>query len=82
MQEIETQAINAQREISIVKSAVAVKQRDARLLELTASEVKSLPGGTNVYEGVGKMYVLFFLMSFCVRPILDTEERACSPVIG
>ena len=58
MQEIETQAISAQKEISIVKSALAIKQRDIRLLDLTAGEVKDLPQETKVYEGVGKMYVL------------------------
>lgn len=75
VQEIETQAINAQREISIVKSAVAIKQRDARLLELTASEVKSLPQETNVYEGIGKMYVsLHFLFPVLEKTILSAVE--------
>lgn len=55
MQEIETQAILAQREINVVKTAVSTKQRDVRMLELTTSEVKSLPKDTNVYEGIGKM---------------------------
>ena len=57
VQEIETQAILAQRDINVVKTAVTAKQRDVRLLELTTSEVKSLPRDTNVYEGVGKMWV-------------------------
>lgn len=55
MQEIESQAILAQREIHVVKTAVSAKQRDVRLLELTTSEVKALPRDTNVYEGIGKM---------------------------
>ena len=58
VQEIEAQAVQAQREINVVTSAISVKQRDARLLELTVSEVNSLPDGTNIYEGVGKMYVI------------------------
>jgi hypothetical protein len=29
-----------------------------RMLQLTASEVATLPADTNVYEGVGKMYAL------------------------
>lgn len=29
------------------------------MLELTSSEVSSLPADTKVYEGVGKMYVMF-----------------------
>ncbi|MCJ1240021.1 hypothetical protein MMC14_008021 [Varicellaria rhodocarpa] len=57
VQEIEAQAIQAQREINVVKTAVSGKQRDVRLLELTHSEVKSLPTNTKVYEGVGKMFV-------------------------
>lgn len=55
MQEIESQAINAQREINVVKGTVSAKQRDIRLLELTNSELKVLPKDTKVYEGVGKM---------------------------
>ena len=45
----------AQQQINVVKSQIAVKQRDIRLLQLTSSEVSSLPKDTNVYEGVGKM---------------------------
>ncbi|KAI9735018.1 MAG: hypothetical protein M1818_006595 [Claussenomyces sp. TS43310] len=57
VQEIETQAILAQQQINVVKSQIAVKQRDSRLLQLTYSEVAALPRDTNVYEGVGKMFV-------------------------
>ena len=55
MQEIESRAQQAQQQINVVKSQIAVKQRDARLLQLTSSEVNSLPEETKVYEGVGKM---------------------------
>ncbi len=41
--------------MSVVKAQIAAKQRDVRLLQLTADEVKGLPAETNVYEGVGKM---------------------------
>jgi len=54
--EIESQANSAQRDINLVKAAIATKQRDARMLELTSSEVKALDKNTKVYEGVGKMY--------------------------
>ena len=53
--EIESQALTAQREINIVKTAVAAKQRDIRMLELTSSEMKSLDKNTKIYQGVGKM---------------------------
>lgn len=72
MQEIESQAISSQREISVAKSAITTKQRDIRLLDLTTSEVKKLSKDTKVYEGVGKMcdYLLcsfrtsFWLIAF------------------
>ncbi len=54
-QEIESQALSAQREINIVKTAVAAKQRDIRMLELTSTEVRQLSKDTKVYQGVGKM---------------------------
>ena len=54
-QEIESKAISSQREINIVKTAIAAKQRDIRMLELTSTEVKQLSKDTNVYQGVGKM---------------------------
>lgn len=54
-QEIESQALSAQRQINIVKSAVTAKQRDIRMLELTSTEVKQLSKDTKVYQGVGKM---------------------------
>lgn len=55
MQEIEAQAIAAQQQISVVKNQILGKQRDIRLLQLTTSEISTLPRDTNVYEGVGKM---------------------------
>ena len=54
-QEIESKAISSQREINIVKTAIAAKQRDIRMLELTSTEVKQLSKDTKVYQGVGKM---------------------------
>ena len=69
MQEIESQAISAQRDISVVKGALTTKQRDIRLVELTTSEVKQLSKDTKIYEGVGKMCA-FLLYSFLLRHIL------------
>nr|KMM68107.1 hypothetical protein CPAG_04439 [Coccidioides posadasii RMSCC 3488] len=57
VQEIESQAIASQQQIGLVKSQITSKQREIRLLELTSSEVGQVPKGTNVYEGVGKMFV-------------------------
>jgi prefoldin subunit 1 len=55
VQEIESQAITAQQQINVVKSQIAAKQREIRMLQLTSNEVSTLPPETNVYEGVGKM---------------------------
>jgi len=57
VQEIESQAIQSQQQISVVRSQIAGKQREIRMLELTSKEVSELPSGTNIYEGVGKMFV-------------------------
>ncbi|KAI4161138.1 MAG: hypothetical protein L6R39_000098 [Caloplaca ligustica] len=70
VQEIETQAINAQREINVVKTAIASKQRDIRMLELTSTEVRQLSNDTKVYEGVGKMFIY--------TPVDDVEKRLAS----
>jgi len=67
VQEIETQAILAQQQINVVKSQISLKQRDIRLLQLTSSEVATLPQNTNIYEGVGKMFVF--------SPIDEVEKR-------
>lgn len=61
MQEIEARAIFSQQQLQIVKGQMGAKQRDIRLLQLTSRELDTLPKSTKVYEGVGKMCVLFFL---------------------
>lgn len=55
LQEIEQKAAFSQQQITIVKAQMAAKAREQRMLQLTSSEVDSLPKDTNVYEGVGKM---------------------------
>lgn len=55
VREIETQAIQSQQQISLVRSQIAGKQREKRLAQLTQSEISSLSTDTPIYEGVGKM---------------------------
>ena len=55
VREIETQAIQAQQQISLVRTQLGSKQREMRLAQLTKSELSSLPPETPIYEGVGKM---------------------------
>ncbi|KAL8817568.1 MAG: hypothetical protein Q9223_003631 [Gallowayella weberi] len=74
VQEIETQAMTAQREINVVKAAVASKQRDIRMLELTSTEVKQLSSDTKVYEGVGKMFMFTPTENVQTRLVSETTE--------
>ncbi|KAI9749939.1 MAG: hypothetical protein M4579_006674 [Chaenotheca gracillima] len=72
VQEIEAQAVLAQQQINVVKAQITSKQRDSRLLQLTATEVSGLPEGTETFEGVGKMFV--FSPSADVQKRLTTES--------
>jgi hypothetical protein len=56
-QEISQKKAFSEQQLLIVRQQKTARTREARLLELTSSEVSSLPKDTKVYEGVGKMYV-------------------------
>jgi prefoldin subunit 1 len=56
-QEISQKKAFAEQQLIIVRQQKTARTREGRMLQLTSSEVASLPGGTRVYEGVGKMYV-------------------------
>ncbi|KAF4634057.1 hypothetical protein G7Y89_g4061 [Cudoniella acicularis] len=74
VQEIETQAIQAQQQINTVKSQIALKQREIRMLQLTSSEVATLPADTPVYEGIGKMFVFSPTAEVDKRLTAETSE--------
>ncbi|RYP63776.1 hypothetical protein DL769_006862 [Monosporascus sp. CRB-8-3] len=57
LREVETQAIAAQQQISLVRTQQASKQREMRMAQLTRTELSALPPDTNIFEGVGKMFV-------------------------
>ena len=44
-----------QQQLGVVRSQIGGKKREKRMMELTMEEVKSLPKGVQIYEGVGKM---------------------------
>ncbi|KAF2120526.1 Prefoldin [Lophiotrema nucula] len=67
LQEIGQKKVFAEQQLSIVKQQQAVKNRETRMLQLTSSEVESLPKETKVYEGVGKMFIC--------TPIPDVQKR-------
>ncbi|QIX02193.1 hypothetical protein AMS68_007710 [Peltaster fructicola] len=58
LQEIEAKAAFSQQQLGIVRSQLATKQREKRMLELSSNELGALPKETPVYDGVGKMFVL------------------------
>ncbi|THX20263.1 hypothetical protein D6D17_00772 [Aureobasidium pullulans] len=55
--EIEQKAQFCQQQMVIVKTQMNSKNRETRMLQLTAAELDGLPSDANVYEGVGKMFV-------------------------
>lgn len=58
LQEIGQKKAFAEQQLVIVRQQKVANSRESRMLQLTASEMESLPQETKVYEGVGKMYVL------------------------
>lgn len=70
VREIESQAIAAQQQITLVRTQLASKQREMRLAQLTRSEMASLPADTAVYEGVGKM--------FAAVPVSELQDKLVS----
>jgi prefoldin subunit 1 len=55
LQEISQKKAFAEQQLIIVRQQKAARTREGRMLQLTSSEVSSLPADTKVYEGVGKM---------------------------
>jgi prefoldin subunit 1 len=58
LQEIGQKKAFAEQQLLIVRQQKVANSRENRMLQLTASEVESLPKDTKVYEGVGKMCAL------------------------
>ncbi|EGD99879.1 prefoldin subunit 1 [Trichophyton tonsurans CBS 112818] len=74
VQEIESQAVAAQQQINVVRTQITAKQREMRLLELTSGEIGQVPKDTNVYEGVGKMFVATPIDKVNTRLSKETKE--------
>ncbi|KAF2869823.1 Prefoldin [Massariosphaeria phaeospora] len=70
LQEIGQKKAFAEQQLAIVKQQKTVKNRESRILRLTANEVEMLPKDIRVYEGVGKMFVC--------TPIPDVQKRLSS----
>ncbi|KAK5059913.1 hypothetical protein LTR84_009796 [Exophiala bonariae] len=80
LQEVETQALLSQQKITQTQAELGAKRRDARLNHLTSNELKSLSKDTNVYEGVGKMFVAVPITTLNQR--LTTESTTLNKDIA
>jgi prefoldin subunit 1 len=58
LQEIGQKKAFAEQQLVLVRQQKVANSRESRMLQLTGSEMESLPKETKVYEGVGKMYVV------------------------
>nr|POE47648.1 putative prefoldin subunit 1 [Quercus suber] len=58
LQEISQKASFAEQQLGLVKAQMAQKARESRMLQLSSGELDTLPQGTPVYDGVGKMFML------------------------
>ncbi|KAJ4296519.1 hypothetical protein N0V90_006564 [Kalmusia sp. IMI 367209] len=67
LQEIGQKKAFAEQQLVLVKQQKVANSRESRMLQLTTSEMESLPKETKVYEGVGKMFVC--------TPIPDVQKR-------
>ena len=56
LQEISSKAAFAEQQLGIVRTQIASKNREQRMLQLSNKELSDLPSLTPVYDGVGKMY--------------------------
>ncbi|KAF2638152.1 Prefoldin [Massarina eburnea CBS 473.64] len=70
LQEIGQKKAFAEQQLLIVKQQKVANARETRLVQLTESELDSLPKDTKVYEGVGKMFV--------GTPVPDVKKRLAS----
>ncbi|KIW99939.1 uncharacterized protein Z518_10867 [Rhinocladiella mackenziei CBS 650.93] len=80
LEEVETQAVISQQKITQTQAELNAKRRDARLNHLTSNELKSLSKDTNVYEGVGKMFVAVPVSTLNKR--LESESNTLNKEIA
>ncbi|ORY34589.1 Prefoldin [Naematelia encephala] len=58
LQQIQTQAVNSQRALSVVRSQMQSKEKERKILQLTMRELETVPKDEDrMYRGVGKMFL-------------------------
>lgn len=56
LQEIQEAQQKSAQQLGLVKSQIASKNRESRMLQLSEVELDTLPKETPIYDGVGKMW--------------------------
>ncbi|SMR43399.1 unnamed protein product [Zymoseptoria tritici ST99CH_1E4] len=74
LQEIEQKSAFAQQQLGIVRAQIASKNRESRMLQLSAVELDALPKETPLYDGVGKMFVLTSTTAVKTRQAKEAED--------
>jgi prefoldin subunit 1 len=54
--QIQQSAVTANRNLNATKAQIAGKERERRIVQLTATEISDLASDANVYQGVGKAF--------------------------
>ena len=67
LQELQQSMGQAQQELSMLRSKVAMREAEKRRSDLTLHELSDLPDGTKAYKQVGKMFLL--------KPMSDIKKN-------
>ncbi|EMD01247.1 hypothetical protein BAUCODRAFT_21176 [Baudoinia panamericana UAMH 10762] len=74
LQEISAKAQFAEQQLGIVRTQMATKNRESRMLQLSTTEMNALPKDTPVYDGVGKMFVMTSIDDVKTRQAKEGED--------
>lgn len=55
--QLQQDAVQSQRALSITRQQTAAKDRERRIVQLTLEELDALGDDVNLYKGVGKMWL-------------------------
>ncbi|WWD04427.1 hypothetical protein V865_002496 [Kwoniella europaea PYCC6329] len=55
--QIQQQAIQSQKQLSIVRAQIQSKEKEKKILSLTVRELDTVPRDGVMYKGVGKMFI-------------------------
>ncbi|EIW71349.1 prefoldin subunit 1 [Tremella mesenterica] len=58
LEQIHSQAINSQRNLSVARAQIQSKEKERRILQLTMKELATVPEPSKMYKGVGKMFMI------------------------